>query len=144
MSCRKPCAECPFSRAIAPGGTGGADASVYVGQAAGPFFLPCHMDPKYEENKRSPELLQCAGAAIFRANIGVDYRLPPALLHLSQDHKFVFSTPAELIAHHREISLHTAEDFMSSHPVDRLLETEFRKQGVQLVAIPRQGPQGDP
>ena len=29
----KPCAECPFSRQVEPGGTGGANPLVYVGQA---------------------------------------------------------------------------------------------------------------
>ena len=69
--CRKPCRECPFTRTNELGPTcGGAFRSEQVlGQAHGPFWLPCHKDATYQGKESNPEtVMQCAGAAIFRAN----------------------------------------------------------------------------
>lgn len=131
--CRKPCAECPFSRKSEPGGTGGADPTVFIGQAFGPFLLPCHMDPNYEKDKRSPKNLQCAGAATFRTHVGVAHLMPGFLLTLPENKELVFSTPAELLAHHAGIPLEKAEHLMSIHNAVDLLQIEMRKLGVQIV-----------
>ena len=89
FSLRHPCGECPFSRQCTPGGTGGADPTVYVGQAQGAFWLPCHMDKDYNKESaldNAGMIAQCAGAAVYRANVGIDARIPSALLHLPEDH----------------------------------------------------------
>jgi hypothetical protein len=135
---RKPCAECPFARATPPGATGGAEPTVYIGQAVGPFFLPCHMDPKYEENHRSTEVVQCAGAAAFRANVGVDVLMPEALLRTDADRERVFATPAELLAHHGQMSLAEAEVLLALFPPEMLLRREMVKRGCQVVEVPQQ------
>lgn len=134
--CVKPCAECPFARATAPGMTGGASPLVYIGQTSGPFLLSCHMDPGYEANRRSPALLQCAGAAIFRANIGVASKMPKALHALDADHKLVFSTPAELLAHHAKAPLEAAQDILNVLTPDLLLNRELADLGVETVTMP--------
>ncbi len=134
---KKPCVECPFSRAIAPGFTGGADPSVYIGQAVWPFLLPCHMDPRYAVERRSLELIQCAGAATFRANIGVAGRMPSALLRCDPDRQAVFATPAELLAHHTGLELVDAEAWLADHPPALLLLRELTKAGVETTPAPR-------
>jgi hypothetical protein len=133
-----PCAECPFSRAVKTGGTGGTDPRVYVGQACGPFLLPCHMDPRYSENKRSTDLLQCVGAAVFRSNIGVHnfIGLPDFLLREPIDVEKVFATPAELLAHHMGISLEEAQALMEKTPPLVLLDAVLSMPGVQKTPAP--------
>jgi hypothetical protein len=111
---------------------------VFIGQAFGPFMLSCHMDHDYEKDRRSPALLQCAGAAIFRANVGVDALLPDALLHLEPDAEAVFETPAELLAHHANIPLEAAQKLLRLFPPRKLLENELGKQGVQQVKLEKQ------
>ena len=96
-----PCGSCPFSRAVKPGTLGGSHPTVFVGQSIGPFVLNCHTADGYE-HKRTDCLAvaQCAGAAIFRANLGVADRLPDAIHKLPADHELVFSSHAELVSHH--------------------------------------------
>ena len=137
---RKPCKECPFARATEPGETGGTGPTTYVAQAHGPFLLSCHMDPDYEKDRRSTKLLQCAGAAIYRANTKRAELMPPALLTLEPDTELVFGGPAELLAHHGEVPVFVAEQFLREHPVDELLAHEVRRSGVQVVAMDREKP----
>lgn len=98
-----PCRDCPFARHTEPGCTGGSSVMTYVGQAQGPFFLPCHNSPGYEEDRNSKQHEQCAGAAIFRSNIEVQDRLPLDLLRLPKDTESVFETLEEFIVHHNQI-----------------------------------------
>jgi hypothetical protein len=92
------------------------------------------MDPRYASDRRDPALLQCAGAAIFRANVGRDMLLPEGLLRCPPDSLTVFATPAELIAHHRQVPVAEAEEFLRSCPPEELLCREMVKAGVRLVA----------
>lgn len=131
--CEKPCAECPFARATAPGQLGGSFPTVFIGQAYGPFMLSCHMDPAYAADRRSPDLLQCAGAAIFRANVGVAALMPKKLHALPADGKLVFATPAELLAHHARMDPNDAERFMRNHPPEQHRDRELQDIGVQRV-----------
>lgn len=127
---KKPCEQCPFARHVTPGGTGGTDPSVYIGQAVGPFWLPCHMDPNYQGAGQfvgEDVVAQCGGAAHFRANLGVDSFMPMVLHRRPRDFVTVFATPAELIAHHRQIPLAEAEAFLEAHSLSELLQIEFDK-----------------
>lgn len=101
--------------------------------ALGPFLLPCHKAPGYEANRRAPNLLQCAGAATYRANIGVADRMPPALLRLPADREAVFADAAELLAHHVGWPVFVARVFLHDLPPAALLLAELRKIGVQVV-----------
>jgi len=118
--------------------TGGSSPTVYVGQAVGPFLLSCHMDPDYEKDRRSAKLRQCAGAAIFRSNIGVDKLMPEFLHYLPSDEEKVFSNPAELIAHHFKVPIEEADAFLNEHPPLELLQVELEKSGVQRVIPPEE------
>ncbi len=132
---KKPCAECPFSRAVTPGTVGGSDPTVYVGQLIGPFLLCCHMDPKYDGKKKGmqPEVAQCAGAAIMRANVGVAPTMPEALHALPADKELVFSSFEELLAHHRRCTIFEAADELRETPPDILLQIEFYKVRPDMV-----------
>jgi hypothetical protein len=131
----RPCVGCPFARENNLEGSkpGGADPRVYVGQAYGPFLLPCHMDPKYEQDKRSTELVQCAGAAIFRANVGRAGLMPPEMLHLPADAELVFANANEMVAHYFGITLAEAETLMKRTPPLWLMHHELRQQGCQFL-----------
>lgn len=78
---------------------------------------------------------ECAGSAIFRANVGVIDLMPEALLRLPPDHETVFSTYAELMAHHTDIVLDVAEWTLSRITPDELRETEEKKAAVVVVEM---------
>jgi hypothetical protein len=104
MSCNqreKSCGSCPFSKTSKPGGLGGSPIQVYLGQIIGPFFLPCHAQKEYKGNDTGIQSEQCAGAAVFRANLGIADRMPDMLLHLEAgSDPNVFETMPEFIKHH--------------------------------------------
>ena len=110
MSVRKePCHECAFLRTCPPGLLGGSPVETYIGQALGPFSVPCHLqtdfrDPEWKD--KAWDVQQCGGLAVFRTNIGIADRMPDALpcLPASSD---VFATMAEFVAHHLQIPLAT-------------------------------------
>lgn len=132
---KSPCSACPFSRKGTPGELGGSDAAIYVGQVSGPFFLPCHQ--QYQDGKPTDDMSnpQCAGAAIFRSNIGVADRIPPILHHLPPDRDTVFANHAEFLAHHRGISLEAAEEELARTPPSELLAAEFARAGLSKVKL---------
>lgn len=105
MSCKnrtKACGSCPFSMTCKPGELGGSPITVYLGQIVGPFVLPCHSQKGYEGNDTPIEAEQCAGAAVFRANIGVADMMPEMLLSLpALSDPNVFPTLTSFIRHHR-------------------------------------------
>lgn len=118
-----PCRQCPFARDVTDETLvkGGAPPEVYIGQARGPFMLPCHMDPHYDQKDCGLDQLQCAGAAVFRANCGWSDLMPPSLLRAEPDTEKVFANPAELLARHRRIPLDTAQERMAILPATELL-----------------------
>lgn len=107
----KVCPECPFSRAVEPGALGGSHPYKYIGQAIGPFVLPCHMHCNFEDpqwREKSFETPQCFGASTFRANIGVQALMPTQFPRVPQDTSTVFASAAEFLAHHTKLSLREA------------------------------------
>ena len=86
---KKPCADCPWSRKSLQGWLGSHDANTWIVMAHGEHFIDCHLT----KNR------QCAGAAIYRANVFKSCR-NSLLLELDADRALVFSTPAEFKAHH--------------------------------------------
>jgi hypothetical protein len=123
---RKPCGECPFARNVEPGTLGGSPAAVYVGQTEGPFFLACHCNPGYAENRGSLAQPQCAGAAIYRANLGLAERMPAMLLHLEPDPARVFTSHQEFLQHHKQWTAEEAAEYLRKYPPQELLQQEFR------------------
>lgn len=89
-----PCAGCPWLRKSLKGYLGAYQPEDWVSMAHGEAHIDCHNTTNR----------QCAGAAIYRANVSKLVRDPEALV-LEEDHKAVFSTPMEFVAHHKEKKL---------------------------------------
>lgn len=131
-----PCGECPFRRTVEPGALGGSEPEVYIGQAQGQFWLPCHMrqDCTTDEGRRDPSSPQCAGAAIYRANIGGVAR---PLLELPADPVVAFASAEEFLAHHRRLPLDEARERLRRTPPEALLRRELGRAGVQVSRVAR-------
>ena len=97
---KKPCSECPFNWRCESGLLGGASPDVYCGQINLAFWLPCHCSKNYQGKASDVnEVSQCAGAAIFRANVHKMLRHPEAL-RLPRDEKTCFASDQEFREHH--------------------------------------------
>ena len=85
-----PCADCPFGRESLPGWTGTMPPEEWISGAHGEMEADCHAVSNQ----------QCAGLAIYRANVCKAVRDPDAL-RLPADPVRVFATPAEFLQHHK-------------------------------------------
>lgn len=85
----KPCADCPWSRRSLRGWTGGITPRAWIGAAHGDERIDCHT------------LIgaQCAGAAVYRANV---YKISrdPLIMRAEPDRINVFARPTEFAEHH--------------------------------------------
>ncbi len=84
-----PCADCPFARTAMPGWLGDMGIAEWIMAVHGESLIDCHVTTNQ----------QCAGAAIFRANVFKSPR-DNKLLVLEPNHKLVFSNDAEFGKHH--------------------------------------------
>lgn len=87
-----PCHDCPWRRASLPGWLGGPSVAEWLARAHSDAVIECHTVTSGHE---------CAGAAVYRANVCKKLRDPEAF-RLKADHKLVFSTPFEFEKHHAE------------------------------------------
>lgn len=134
-----PCASCSFTRTSTPGALGGSTPEVYIGQTHAPFVLPCHCacnfdDPDWKNKAMSTP--QCAGAAIFRANVGMADSMPKAIHKLPADPDKVFATPAEFLAHHNGGNVESAKLALAMCPPYMLARIEVRKLADLIDAQP--------
>lgn len=86
---KQPCSDCPFARTALAGWLGSDTPASWMKMAHGETRMECHT------------LIgaQCAGAAIYRANVCKKPR-DPALLTLPADRVKVFAGPPEFLRHH--------------------------------------------
>lgn len=84
-----PCSDCPWARASLNGWLGGLTVDEWLSEAHGECRIECH----------TLEGSQCAGAAIYRANVLKQPR-DKELLQLGTDRVKVFATPMEFKKHH--------------------------------------------
>lgn len=140
----RPCKGCPFARDTAPGALGGKSGpEVYIGQTEGGFWLPCHKN--YDPNQpqewtadKVKDFSQCAGAAIFRANVGV--KLPAFALKLPEDKVKVFATYAEFLSHHHGgIDVECAEEFLKHITPTMLKHACLVQAGTKIFLVPKDG-----
>lgn len=97
-----PCAECPWVRDSAPGHLGPHTAGEWCDQAHGEAAIFCHLTIRHGHHEvTDPELRQCRGAAIFRANVLKTPRNPTAAVGPA-DRVRVFGWDDEFTAHHEE------------------------------------------
>lgn len=118
---KKPCRECPYRRASAPGWLGSSTPEQFMLATFGQDFppipespMPCHLSIDYEDpdwqdkwaNRETGAL--CAGAAIMFAN---RVKLPKYIeLPRRERSDEVFTHPEEFIAHHRSTGAHSWEE----------------------------------
>lgn len=132
---KKACATCPFSKRSKPGELGGSPIEMFVGQAYGAFWLPCHeatdySDPNWKEKYDTP---QCAGAAIYRSNCHPADR-PATLLNLpAGSDTNVFTSVTDFVAHHMQVSIGMAETLVSVVSPEALHEIEMRKAEAKFI-----------
>lgn len=90
-----PCSDCPFSVYSINGWLGKSTPEDFIQLAHSDSLYSCHalVRPGRKE-------LQCAGLAVFRANI---CKVPrdQSVLRLPQDKKMVFPTATAFLEHHR-------------------------------------------
>lgn len=109
---KKPCDDCPFARHALNGWLGGLTAERWLQIAHGEGQSECH----------TMTGVDCAGLAIYRANV---VKLPrdPAALVLPADHKLCFSTKQEFLKHHSTPLKATAapkqSEFKTKDPKDQ-------------------------
>lgn len=87
---KKPCHDCPWRRKAVKGWLGGVTVNDWLLDAHGEAKIDCH-------TKLGP---QCAGAAIYRANVLKSPR-DKTLLVLPEDKENVFASSKEFDDHHR-------------------------------------------
>lgn len=88
---RTPCKDCPWRKGLAvPGWLGSNSIEDWIGFAHSETVVDCHTHAN----------AQCAGIAIYRANVGKRPRFKEIMLLLPADRENVFATPMEFIAHH--------------------------------------------
>ena len=86
----QPCSDCPWARDALPGWLGSNTIEQWLEAAHGESLIDCHTMTPW----------QCAGAAIYRANVAKRCRTRD-ILALPPDAEQAFTSPQEFINHHK-------------------------------------------
>ncbi len=139
-----PCADCPFRRTVEKGALGGSPVQTYVGQSAIPMMqIPCHScidydDPNWKAKASVPGgVSQCAGAAIFRSNIGME-SVNDRIVSLPKDTDNVFASYNEFVAHHSDLDV--ADVNITQDMIDHCVQRELHRSGVVVSLVPKGKP----
>ena len=118
------CSTCPYSRRTSKAylDTRGDNGEAFLAQAHMPAVLPCHQEN--DGIATAGKCRQCAGAAMFRANVGVA-NLPEALGRLEADSERVFASNAELLAHHKGWTIADAAAYLVDNPLPELIVKQW-------------------
>lgn len=129
---QSPCSQCPFSSSVTPGYLGGSPVDTYIGQIVAGFWLPCHCAQSYRAKESDVnEVEQCAGAAIFRSNIGVAPQMPSGILTLPQSTK-AFQSMAHFVAHHTGTTLSEALDYVTPEKIRECMAKELNNPAIRV------------
>ncbi len=118
----KPCSDCPWARASFNGWLGPGTAEEWLTAAHGEGTVPCHVHPN----------VQCAGLAIFRANV---YKVPrdQETLRLPADRVRVFAIDDEFKAHHDNTTearlRRRLADKRADAPIDPMFHDKTKESG---------------
>lgn len=94
-----PCSDCPWARKAIKGWTGPNSAQAWLRTAHDYWHrIACHTRLIFGSAERGH--WECAGAAIYRANVHVIRYEEKKLLVLPANKISVFATPNEFLAHH--------------------------------------------
>lgn len=96
----KACKECPWRRDSEPGHLGPYDAATWILAVHGDAPIACHETIK-SNDQPWPELKQCRGSAIYRANVCKTPR-NRAVVVGPVDTATVFDRDEDFIAHHEQ------------------------------------------
>lgn len=96
---KTPCDECPWRRDSTPGFTGPESPQDWVDCAHAEGYIACHKTIQGTVDGETEWSHQCAGAAIFRANV---HKVPRdrEVTTLPADRESVFASNQEFIEHH--------------------------------------------
>lgn len=89
---RVPCSDCPFRRNSLPGWLGTQSPEQFIQRAHGEYTYNCHVINNQ----------QCAGMAVYRANVCKKPRYEGALT-LPKNPVVVFASPKEFLEHHKKL-----------------------------------------
>jgi hypothetical protein len=96
----RPCGDCPWRRDALKGWTGASTTKEWLTYAHGEDIVYCHtMSGPRDGSTMGP---QCAGLAIYRANVCKIPRNRAQQLILPADRGAVFASPAEFKQYHDE------------------------------------------
>lgn len=106
--------------------------------------MPCHSPADYAGKHADPRSApQCAGAAIFRANIRVAGFLPGFLHRLpAESEGEVFTSISEFYQHHEGLSEEDANRKAAIPAVMELLEFEMSKTPMFRIPVTKGGRDG--
>lgn len=113
-----------------PGGLGGSPPETFIGQAFGPFILPCHKHCDFDDPDWKQKVIdtpQCAGAAMFRKAMGISKRLPKEL-HSLEPEGPLLANPVEFYVHHKQITPFEAMQQLMKNPPTLLLYEQLSRQ----------------
>lgn len=132
------CSTCPFARTTSKEylDTRGDNGERFLAQAHMNAVLPCHCE---DDGSATVGICrQCAGAAKFRANVGVT-GLSPQLGTLPPDTEHVFATDGELLAHHKGWTLAQAEEALQGGALASMVQRELLRATAanRLILVPR-------
>lgn len=102
--CPKPCNDCPWVRTSLRGWLGPLDAFGWLDAAHSDEAIACHLTIKRTDEAghgdwSNPEMRQCAGAAVFRANVHKSPRDPEVAVG-ERGTADVFADNDEFVLHH--------------------------------------------
>jgi hypothetical protein len=103
----KPCPQCPWRRASAPGWLGDADPQQFAAATLAEAPMPCHSAIDYEDpdwrTSQLPRAPLCAGSLVFLANtckLPRDPEHAAAVAAVAPDRDVVFAHVGEFLEHH--------------------------------------------
>lgn len=95
---RSPCGGCPWRTVAIPGWLGPWRADEWIALAHSDEPIACH--ESIQEDDSWEGALQCAGSAVYRANV---CKLPrnPEVAVGTPDRQTIFAKPSAFLAHHK-------------------------------------------